>query len=124
MNYEVKVRMRIAEVDAYIEAELEPKRSTLMAVRNMIHEIVPDATEVISHGVPMFVVKGKKFAAIAAFKKHLVYAPQSNTVLSQCADVLVGYTASKASFQFAVDTPLPRALLERVIAVRVAEITL
>ena len=114
--------MRTAEVDAYIAAEPEPKRATLTAVRNMIHEIVPEATEVMSHGVPMFVFKGKKFAGIAAFKKHLVYAPQSSTVLSQCADELAGFVVSKASFQFAVDTPLPRSLLERVIAVRLAEI--
>lgn len=114
--------MRIVEVDDYITTQPEPKRATLMAVRDMIHEIVPEATEVISHGVPMFVVNGKKFAGIAAFKNHLVFAPQSNTVLSQCDDVLVGYTVSKSSFQFAVDSPLPRKLLERVIAVRLAEI--
>ena len=114
--------MRMVEVDDYISAQPEPKRTTLMAVRNMIHEIVPEATEVISHGVPMFMIDGKKFAGLVAFKNHLVFAPQSSTVLSQCADVLVGYTVSKASFQFAINTPLPRALLERVIVVRLAEI--
>jgi len=114
--------MRIPEVDAYIAAEPEPKQSTLRTMRDLIHEIVPDAGELISHGVPMFVVRGKKFAGIAAFKQHLVYAPQSNTVLSQCADALTGYVVSKGSFQFAVDTPLPRTLLERLIAIRLAEI--
>jgi len=120
MNMEAQ--MRIPEVDAYIAAEPEPKQSTLRTMRDLIHEIVPDASEVISYGVPMFVVRGKKFAGIAAFKQHLVYAPQSNTVLSQCADALTGYVVSKGSFQFAVDTPLPRALLERLIAIRLAEI--
>jgi uncharacterized protein YdhG (YjbR/CyaY superfamily) len=114
--------MRSAEVDAYIAAEPEPKRSTLQAVRDMIHDIVPDAQEVISYGVPMFVRRGTKFAGIAAFKKHLVYAPQSNTVLAQCLDVLDGYVVSKASLQFLVEQPLPRLVLERLIAVRLAEI--
>ena len=114
--------MRIPEVDAYIAAEPEPKQSTLRVMRDMIHEIVPDASEVISHGVPMFVVRGKKFAGIAAFKKHLVYASHSNTVLSQCAEALTGYVVSKGSFHFAVDAPLPRALLAQLIAIRLTEI--
>ena len=114
--------MRSAEVDAYIAAEPEPKRSTLQAVRDMIHDIVPDAQEVISYGVPMFVRRGTKFAGIAAFKKHLVYAPQSNTVLAQCIDVLGDYIVSKGSFQFGVATPLPRAVLERLIAARLDEL--
>lgn len=50
---------RIPEVDAYIANELEPKQQTLRAMREMIHEIVPSAQEVISHGVPMFTVQGK-----------------------------------------------------------------
>ena len=113
--------MRSAEVDAYIAAEAEPKRTTLQTVRAMIHEIVPGAQEIMSHGVPMFTMHDKKFAGIAAFKKHLVYAPQSSTVLAQCAEVLEGYIVSKASLQFHIDTPLPRTILERVIAVRLAE---
>ena len=114
--------MRSAEIDAYIAAEPEPQRSTLQAVRDMIYQIVPDAQEVISYGVPMFVRRDTKFAGIAAFKKHLVYAPQSNTVLAQCLDVLDGYVVSKASLQFSVEQPLPRLVLERLIAVRLAEI--
>jgi uncharacterized protein YdhG (YjbR/CyaY superfamily) len=113
--------MGSAEVDAYIAAEEEPKRTTLQTMRAMIHEIVPGAQEIMSHGVPMFTIHGKKFAGIAAFKKHLVYAPQSSTVLVQCAEVLDGYIVSKASLQFPIDTPLPRTVLERVIAVRLAE---
>lgn len=114
--------MQIPDVDAYIANEPEPKQSTLAAMRAMIHAIVPDAGEVIGHGVPMFTYKGKKFAAIAAFKKHLVYAPQSNSVLVTCAAALVGYVVSKSSFQFAMDTPLPRALLEQLIRARLDEI--
>jgi uncharacterized protein len=113
---------RIPEVDAYIANELEPKQQTLRAMREMIHEIVPSAQEVISHGVPMFTVQGKKFAGIVAFKKHLVYAPQSSVTLTTCAADLMGYVVSKGSFQFAIDTPLPRTLLEKLIATRLAEI--
>ncbi|MFM2308037.1 MAG: hypothetical protein RLY87_157 [Chloroflexota bacterium] len=114
--------MRSADVDAYIDAQPEPKRTTLQATRATIHEIVPQAQEIISHGVPMFTLNGKKFAGIAAFHKHLVYAPQSSTVLVQCADVLGGYVVSKASLQFPIDIPLPRVVLERLIAVRIAEL--
>ena len=42
------------EVDAYLNALDEPKRSTLQKLRSTILEIVPEAEEVISYRVPAF----------------------------------------------------------------------
>jgi len=54
----------------------------------------------------------------AAFKNHLGYLPHSGSVLPELADDLVGYTASKGTLRFAVDKPLPKALVKKLIAVR------
>lgn len=56
------------EVDAYIAALAEPKRSTLEALRKTILEIVPEAAQGISYGVPAFRVQDKVVAGFAAFK--------------------------------------------------------
>ena len=114
--------MRIAEVDAYILAQPEPKRSTLNSMRDMLHAFVPETVEVIGHGVPYFTIRGKKYGGIAACKKHMLYFTQSSAVIRQSADVLQGYTYGNASVQFPTDVPLERIVLQRLIALRIREI--
>jgi len=61
-------------------------------------------------------------AGFAAFKNHLSYFPHSGTVLPELPEEVAGYGASKGTLQFAVDTPLPRSLVEKLIAVRLREL--
>jgi uncharacterized protein YdhG (YjbR/CyaY superfamily) len=110
--------MTAADVDEYLATVDEPKRSTLEAVRRAILEIVPDAEECISYGMPAYRVEGKVVAGFAAFKRHVSYLPHSGSVLIELADDLAGYQHSSGALRFAVDTPLPRPLIEKLIAVR------
>ncbi len=114
--------MSADEVDEYLRAVDEPKRSTLQALRRTILEIVPDAEQVISYRVPAFRVRGKVVAGFAAFKDHLSYLPFSGSVLGQLADELHGYTMTKSALHFPVDRPLPKTLVQKLIAVRLGEI--
>jgi uncharacterized protein YdhG (YjbR/CyaY superfamily) len=114
--------MRIREVDEYIASQPEPKRTTLSRMRDMIHQIIPEVGEVMSHGVPYFTYKGKKLCGIAAAKNHMLYFTHTSTILPAMLADLQGYSFGKASVQFPIDTPLPRELLERLVAVRVNEI--
>ena len=113
--------MAVADVDEYLRGLEEPKRGTLQALRGTILEIVPDAEQVISYGMPAFRVNGKTVAGFAAFKAHLSYLPFSGSVLSQLTEELQGYTMTKSALHFAVDESLPKALVEKLIAARVAE---
>ena len=110
------------EVDEYLGAVEEPKRGTLQALRSTILEIVPEAQQVISYRVPAFRVRGQTVAGFAAFKDHLSYLPFSGSVLEQLATELGDYTMTKSSLHFPVDRPLPPALVQKLIAVRLAEI--
>jgi uncharacterized protein YdhG (YjbR/CyaY superfamily) len=109
-----------AEVDDYLRGLEEPKRSVLQTLRETILEVVPEAEQVISYGVPAFRVGGQTVAGFAAFKSHLSYLPFSGSVLGQLADELEGYTTTKSSLHFPVDRPLPKALVKRLIAARLA----
>jgi uncharacterized protein YdhG (YjbR/CyaY superfamily) len=90
-------------------------------MRRTILEIVPDAEEVISYRVPAFRLHGKVIAGFAAFKDHLSYLPFSGSCLVQLADELDGYAKTKSSLHFPIDRPLPKALVEKLIAVRLAD---
>jgi uncharacterized protein YdhG (YjbR/CyaY superfamily) len=109
------------EVDEFLRALEEPKRSTLEALRRTILELVPDAEQVISYRVPAFRVRGKTIAGFAAFRNHLSYLPFSGSVLSQLEGELDGYTMTKSALHFPVDQPLPKALVKKLIAVRLGE---
>ncbi|MGH2909535.1 MAG: iron chaperone [Solirubrobacteraceae bacterium] len=114
--------MSIEQVDAYLAAVEEPKRSTLEAVRHTIMEIMPDAEQTISYKVPAFRADGAVIAGFAAFRDHLSYLPFSGSVLTRLAGELTDYTMTKSALHFSIDRPLPRALVEKLIAVRRAEV--
>ena len=59
--------MSAEEIDGYLASVEEPKRSTLEALRQSILEVVPDAEQCISYGMPAFKVQGKTVAGFAAF---------------------------------------------------------
>jgi uncharacterized protein YdhG (YjbR/CyaY superfamily) len=109
------------QIDKYLRGVEEPKRSTLQALRSTILDVIPDAEQAISYGVPAFCMYGTTVAGFAAFKNHLSYLPHSGTVLGQLADDLADYTMTKGSLHFPVDRPLPKAIVTRLIAVRLSE---
>jgi uncharacterized protein YdhG (YjbR/CyaY superfamily) len=90
-------------------------------VRRTILEVVPEADQVMSYGAPAFRVRGKTVAGLAAFKGHLSYLPFSGSILEQLAGELDGYTMTKSALHFPVDRPLPKALVKKLIALRLAE---
>jgi uncharacterized protein YdhG (YjbR/CyaY superfamily) len=110
------------QVDEYLRGLEEPKHSTLQTLRRTILEVLPEAEQVISYGVPAFRVRGKTVAGFAAFKSHLSYLPFSGSVLGQLADELGGYKMTKSALHFPVDQPLPDALVKKLVAVRLAEV--
>jgi uncharacterized protein YdhG (YjbR/CyaY superfamily) len=109
------------EVDEYLAALEEPKRSTLRALRDMILDVAPEAEQCISYGMPAFRVQGKVIAGFAAFKNHLSYFPHSGSVIPQLPDDAGEYATSKGTLQFPVDTPLPKSLVEKLVAVRLQQ---
>ncbi len=112
--------MSVEEIDLYLSGLEEPKRSTLTELRDTIAAIVPDAEQCISYGLPAFKLDGRTIAGFAAFKNHLSYLPHSGSVISRLAKETEGYTKTKGSLHFPIDEPLPKALVEKLLATRMA----
>jgi len=113
--------MSAQDVDEYLRGLDERKRTTLETLRLTILEIIPDADQVISYGVPAFRVDDTTVAGFAAFKSHLSFLPFSGGVLPQLTSELAGYSMTKSSLHFPIDQPLPKALVAKLIATRLAE---
>jgi uncharacterized protein YdhG (YjbR/CyaY superfamily) len=112
------------EIDAYLAALDEPKRTTLEALRRTIIEELHDADQGLSYGMPAFKVQGKTVAGFAAFKNHLSYLPHSGSVLTELGDEVTDYETSKGSLRFAIDRTLPKPLVSRLIRTRMRQLGL
>jgi uncharacterized protein len=110
------------DVTAYINAQPEPKKSTLLAVRKTILSIEPNLEQAIAWNAPVFKFNGKYVAGLCAFKNHLTFSPQSAKVMAAHEKALENYITSKSSFQFDVDKPLPKVLVAQLIKERLKEI--
>ena len=109
-------------IDEYLATLDPPQRATLQSLRETIRSIIPDAVECISYSMPAFRLNGSVVAGFAAFKNHLTYVPHSGSVLSALGDELAAYPGStKSALHFAIDRPPPRPVVEKLIAVRVAQ---
>ncbi|MGC1183962.1 MAG: DUF1801 domain-containing protein [Candidatus Dormiibacterota bacterium] len=113
--------MSRAEVDAYLAALDEPKRSTLGELRQIIMDIVPDAEQGISYGLPAFRLQGKVIAGFAAFKRHLSYLPHSGAVFPELRKEAAIYTTSTGALRFPVDACLSSALVQKLLAIRIEQ---
>lgn len=110
-----------ATVDEYLEGVAEPARTTLAAMRAMMRELVPDAVELISYGMPGYKLNGDAVGGFAAFKEHCSYFPHSGTTLAGFPEEMAKYGGTKSGLHFALDKPLPKALVKKLVKARMAE---
>ena len=110
------------EVDEYLANLDERKRTTLQQLRRTIRSIVPEAEEGIAYGMPAYRLQGKVIAGFAAFKNHLSYLPHSGSVFAEIPDDVAGYVTSKGALRFPIERPLPKALVKKLIAIRLRQV--
>jgi uncharacterized protein YdhG (YjbR/CyaY superfamily) len=110
------------DIDRYLAQLDEPKRSTLEQVRRTILDLVPDAEQGLSYGMPAFKVRGKVVAGFAAFTHHLSYLPHSGSVIDRLGDDLSDYEFTKGSLHFPVDQPLAAHVVRKLIDLRLQQL--
>ncbi len=108
-------------VEDYLANVPEPAQTTLRKMRAVIKAAAPaEATEQLSYGMPAFHYKGA-LVAYAAFKKHCSFFPMQSSLIDAMQDELKTYRTAKGTLQFALDKPLPAALVKKMVKARVAE---
>ncbi len=108
-------------MEEYLEGVPEPARTTLAAMRAMMRELVPDAEEVISYGMPGYKLNGEAVGGFAAFQEHCSYFPHSGTTLAGFPEAMAKYGGTKSGLHFPLDKPLPKALVKKLVKARMAE---
>jgi uncharacterized protein YdhG (YjbR/CyaY superfamily) len=108
------------EIDSYIEGFPADVRERLRAIRGIVRELAPQATERICMRIPTFDLNGKWLVHYAGFEKHIGFYPQPEGIVA-FKDKLTGYKTSKGTIQFPLDKPLPTDLIREIVAYRVQE---
>lgn len=109
--------------DDYLARVTEPARSTCEAVRQSIHQLVPNLEECISYGIPSFRTPQGVVAGIAVNKNFCSYYPFSGSVLDSVAEYIAGYGRTKSALHFAFDQPLSPAIIKILIDARLVQLS-
>jgi uncharacterized protein YdhG (YjbR/CyaY superfamily) len=109
-------------IDAYLAKTADPFRSALEQIRALVKAAAPDAEEALVYGVPGFRLNGKPLVCYAAFKAHCGFYPMNPALMDALEAELSGFRTAKGTIQFTPDSPLPDALVRKIVKARVAEI--
>jgi uncharacterized protein YdhG (YjbR/CyaY superfamily) len=102
----------------YVSAP-SPHRETMLEMRDRILEIVPDAQEVVSYGMPAFKVDDTIVAGLLANKNHVGYYPFSGSILKLFPEELEKYSKTVSAIHVPIDKPLPKVLIKKLIRARI-----
>lgn len=109
-------------IDEYI-GEFPPEtQQILQAMRAIIREAAPDATETISYAMPTFDLHGKHLVHFAGYAGHIGFYPTGSGVAA-FKDQLTAYKTSQGAVQLPKNQPLPVDLIRQIVAFRVSEVT-
>jgi len=108
-----------ASVKKFYTSASSPHRETMLEMRSRILEIIPNADEVVSYGMPAFKVDGTVVAGLLANKSHVGYYPFSGSILKLFPEELAKYKTTLSAIHVPIDKPLTKGLLKKLIKARI-----
>jgi uncharacterized protein YdhG (YjbR/CyaY superfamily) len=110
---------RYSTIDEYIRIFPPDIQNILEQIREIIHEIVPEAEETIKYGIPTFTLNGN-LVHFGAYQSHIGFYPTPSAI-EAFEKELFPYEHSKGTIRFPIDKPVPFDLLRRMVRFRVKE---
>lgn len=107
------------DVDDYIARFDPPVQAILNRVRSTVRHAAPQASEVISYGMPALKMRGI-LIYFAAFKHHIGFYPpiRGDARLAHAASA---YAGPKGNLKFPLNQPMPYALMAELTQLRVQQ---
>lgn len=107
-------------IDEYLAPLSREKRAALEKLRRAIRSAAPEAEECISYQIPAFRLGGRLLVAFGAAADHCAIYPGAFPLEVHKGELKV-YDTSKGTIRFQADSPLPAALVRKLVKTRIAE---
>jgi uncharacterized protein YdhG (YjbR/CyaY superfamily) len=105
-----------ASVDDYIAAQSAEAQPRLRELRAIFRSAVPEASEVISYGLPTYKFSAG-FVSFGAAKRHCaIYG----SAMDALAEELRGFDTSKGTVRFPLNQPIPEELVCKLVVATAA----
>jgi uncharacterized protein YdhG (YjbR/CyaY superfamily) len=114
--------MVAGSVDEYLAGLPADQRQLLQGIRERIARLVPEATQVISYGMPAFKLDGRFLLSYAGWKSHCSLYPLTDSFLVSHADEIASFDRTRGSIHFTPQKPLPDRVLDDLVLARVADL--
>jgi uncharacterized protein YdhG (YjbR/CyaY superfamily) len=108
------------DVDRFLAKVPEDKRAALQKLRKTIRSAAPKATEGIGYAVPTFYQNGP-LVSYSFSKKHCSFHIMSPAVAKAHQADLKPYDTATATIRFTPESPLPAALVRKLVKARIKE---
>jgi uncharacterized protein YdhG (YjbR/CyaY superfamily) len=108
-----------SSIDEYIAGFPESTQQKLKEIRETIKEVVPQAEEKISYGIPCVTLNGKYLLYFAGYKKHIGLYPVPGKGFEK--DFSPYKTSGRGTIQFPLDHSLPLKLIKKITKFRVQQ---
>jgi uncharacterized protein YdhG (YjbR/CyaY superfamily) len=109
-------------VRAYFAAAPAESRRVLRSLRDLIRAAAPAAEESFTYRIPGFRLAGRPLVWYAAFTNHCSMYPISEGLARAHGIDIAGHELSKGTIRFPLGTPLPSALVKRLVKARAEEV--
>jgi len=107
-------------IDEYLAGVSDDQRIALEKLRKTIKSAAPKAEECISYSIPAFRLNGI-LVGFAAKQSHCALYPFNGTTVKAFKKDLEGYETSMGTIRFQPDSPLPAALVRKIVKARMAQ---
>ena len=107
-------------IDDYLSRLPDDQRAALEKLRRTIQAAAPKAEEAINYQIPMFRLHGM-LVGFGARKSHCALYSMSKATIPALGDAAKGFDTSTGTIRFTPETPLPAALVKKIVKLRIAE---
>ena len=110
------------DVADYLSGLPEPERSRVADIYAYARQVVPEAVEGMSYGMPSLLYNGKGLISVMNTRKHIGIYPYGNLGEFAEAVTAAGLGSTKGSIHLREGQSLPIELLEQLLLRRKAQI--